>query len=69
MTLMKYCKLKDKALNRTMWRSEKGEVTGRRTRRRKQLLDDFNERRGYCKLVEEALDRRELVLEEAVGRS
>ena len=33
------------------------EGTGRRGRRRKQLLDDLNENRGYCKLKEEALDR------------
>jgi len=33
------------------------EVTGRRGRRRKQLLDERNEKRGYCKLKEEALDR------------
>jgi len=26
------------------------EVTGRRGRRRKQLLDDLKENRGYCKL-------------------
>jgi hypothetical protein len=32
------------------------EVTGRR-RRRKQLLDDLKETRGYWKLKEEALDR------------
>jgi hypothetical protein len=32
-------------------------VTGRRGRRSKQLLDDFNERRGYWKLKETALDR------------
>jgi hypothetical protein len=32
------------------------EVTGRRGRRRK-LLDDLKERRGYCHLEEEALDR------------
>jgi hypothetical protein len=32
------------------------EVTGRRGRRPRQLLDDFNEKRGYCKLKEEALD-------------
>jgi hypothetical protein len=30
---------------------------GRRGRRVKQLLDDLNERRGYWKLQEEALDR------------
>ena len=33
------------------------EVTGRRGRRGKQLLDDLQERRGYWKLKEEALDR------------
>jgi hypothetical protein len=33
------------------------EVTGRRGRRRKQLLDDLMETRGYWKLKEEALDR------------
>jgi hypothetical protein len=32
------------------------EVTGRRGRRCKQLLDDLKERRGYWKLKEEALD-------------
>jgi hypothetical protein len=33
------------------------EMTGRRGRRRKQLLDDLKERRRYWKLKEEALDR------------
>ena len=33
------------------------EVTRRRGRRRKKLLDDLKERRGYCQLKEEALDR------------
>jgi hypothetical protein len=33
------------------------EVTGRQGRRRKKLLDDFKERRGYSHLNEEALDR------------
>jgi hypothetical protein len=33
------------------------EVTGRRGRRRKQLLGDLNEKTGYCKLKDEALDR------------
>jgi hypothetical protein len=33
------------------------EVTGRRGRRRRQLLDDLKERRGYFHLKEEALDR------------
>jgi hypothetical protein len=32
------------------------EVTGRRRRRRKQLLDDLKRARGYFKLTEEALD-------------
>jgi hypothetical protein len=33
------------------------EVTGRRGRRRRKLLDDLEERRGYSHLKEEALDR------------
>ena len=33
------------------------EVLGRRGRRRKQLLDDLKETRGYWNLEEEALDR------------
>ena len=33
------------------------QVTGRRGRRRKQLLDDCKEKRGYWKLKEEARDR------------
>jgi len=33
------------------------EVTGRRGRRRKNLLDDLKDSRGYCELKEEALDR------------
>jgi len=33
------------------------EVERRRGRRRKKLLDDLNDRRGYCHLKEEALDR------------
>ena len=32
-------------------------VKRRRGRRRKQLLDDFKEKRGNCKLKEKALDR------------
>jgi hypothetical protein len=32
-------------------------VTRRRGRRRKKLLDDIKERRGYTRLKEEALDR------------
>jgi hypothetical protein len=33
------------------------EVTGRRGRRRRELLNDLKERRGYFHLKEEALDR------------
>ena len=33
------------------------EVTRRRGRRRKKLLDDLKDRRGYCQLKGEALDR------------
>jgi len=33
------------------------EVTGRRGRRRRKLLDGLEESRGYCQLKEEALDR------------
>jgi hypothetical protein len=33
------------------------EVTGRRGRRRRMLLDDLKERRGYSHLKEEALNR------------
>jgi hypothetical protein len=36
---------------------EKIEVTGRRGRRSKKLLDELKERRGYYHLKEEALDR------------
>jgi len=32
-------------------------VTGRRGRRRRKLLDGLKDRRGYCHLKEEALDR------------
>jgi hypothetical protein len=32
-------------------------MTGRRGRRRKQLLDDLQEKKSYWKLKEEALDR------------
>jgi hypothetical protein len=36
---------------------ERIEMTGRRVRRRKQLLDDLKKKRRYWKLKEEALDR------------
>jgi hypothetical protein len=43
-------------------------VTGRRGRRYKQLLDDLKEKRGFCRLKEEALSHTlgELALEEAM---
>jgi len=46
-------------------------VTGRRVRRREQLLDDLKKRRGYWKLKEEALIAlsRELALEETMDLS
>jgi hypothetical protein len=31
-------------------------MTGRRGRRRRRLLDDLRERRGYCQLKDETLD-------------
>jgi len=33
------------------------EMTGRQGRKRRKLLDDLKERRGYSQLKEEALDR------------
>jgi hypothetical protein len=47
------------------------EMMGRQGRRRKQLLDDLNEKRRYRKLKEEALDRTcgELALEETTDVS
>jgi len=36
---------------------QKEEATGRRGRRRKQLLDDLKETKGYCNLKVEAPDR------------
>jgi hypothetical protein len=46
-------------------------VTGRRGRRRRQLLDDLKERREYFHLKEEALDRTmwRAALEEALDLS
>jgi hypothetical protein len=46
-------------LLKTLYRREGGriEVTGRRGRRSKQLLEDLMEKRGQYKLKEEALDR------------
>jgi hypothetical protein len=47
------------------------EVTKRPGRRRKKLLDDLKERRGYSHLKEEALDRTmwRNLLEEALNLS
>jgi len=42
------------------------EVTGRRGRRGRKLLDDLKERRGYSHLKEEALDRT--MLRARIGR-
>ena len=46
-------------LQRVIERKIKGgiEVTGRRGRNHRKLLDDLKERRGYSQLKEEALDR------------
>jgi hypothetical protein len=43
------------------------EVTGRQGRRRRKLLDDLKERRGYSHLKEEALDR--IMWRDRFGRS
>jgi len=43
-------------------------VTRRRGRRRKKLLDDLKDRRGYCQLKEEALDGT-ILKEEALDRT
>ena len=43
-------------------------MTGRRGRRRRKLLDELKERRGYCQLKEIALCG-ELALEEALDLS
>jgi hypothetical protein len=47
------------------------EVTGRRGRRRRKLLDDLKERKGYSHLKEEDLIAlcREVALEEALDLS
>jgi hypothetical protein len=46
-------------LQQVIERNIKGgiDVTGRRGRRRNQLLDYLEDKRGYCKLKNEALDR------------
>ena len=44
------------------------EVTGRRWKRSKQLLDSFSERRGYWKLKDKALHRK-FALQDAMDPS
>jgi hypothetical protein len=44
------------------------EVTGRQGRRRRKLLDDLKERRGYCHLEEEALDRTTRYVESSLWK-
>jgi hypothetical protein len=52
--LRKNCLLKQVIEGKIM---EEMEVARRRGRRRKKLLDDLKDRRGYSRLIEEALDR------------
>jgi hypothetical protein len=52
--LRRNCLLKQVIEGKIKWRME---VTRRQGRRRKQLLDDLGDRRGYSNLKEEALDR------------
>ena len=44
------------------------EVTGRRGRKRKKLLDDLKERRGYSRLKKEALERTTCMWRVRFGR-
>jgi hypothetical protein len=60
--------LSDRHLNTEGKTRGRAEVTGRRGRKSKQLLDDLKERIGYYELKHEALDRC-LPLEEAVDLS
>jgi ribosomal 50S subunit-associated protein YjgA (DUF615 family) len=60
--LRRNCFLKDVTDGKIQGRIE---VMGRREGRRKQLLDDLKEKRGHCKLKEEALCG-EFALEEAM---
>ena len=52
--LLKHCLLKHVTEGKVERRIE---MTRRRGRRRRKLLDDLSEKRGYWKLKEEALDR------------
>jgi hypothetical protein len=64
---------KPQIINRSIYAKIKGEmeVTRRRGRRRRKLLDDLKGRRGYYLLKEKALDRTMwgIVLEEALDLS
>ena len=51
--LLGYCLLKHVMEGKIEGRIE---VMGRQGRRCRQILDECNEKRGYCKLTEEALD-------------
>jgi len=51
--LRRNCLLQDVIERKIKWGIE---VTGRRGRRRRKLLDDLKESKGYCHLKEEALD-------------
>ena len=53
-TLRRNCLVKQIIEGKMKWQIE---VTRRRGRRRKKLPDDLKDRRGYCQLKEEALDR------------
>ena len=52
--LRRNCLLQRVIAGKIKWRIE---VTGRRGRRRRKLLDELKERRGYSHLKEDALDR------------
>ena len=52
--LRRNCLLQQVIEGKIKWQIE---VTRRRGRRRKKLMDDLKDRRGYCQLTEEALDR------------
>ena len=63
-TLRSNCRLKHAIEGKIVGRIE---VTGTRRRRRKQVLDDLKEKRGYWKLKQEALGRN--LWEEAMDLS
>ena len=63
MPLRRNCLLKQVVVGKI---KEEIEVTIRRGRRRKKLLDDLKDRRGYSHLTEEALDRT--IWRNSIGR-